>query len=105
MLTVPILVFLTVPSTKDAVLNVLLTLNVLTSPTPMVVLSGEELMPLVPSVTSTLTLVFLLPQLLVALLILIATPLLVNPLAQLLKVFVCLVSSILTALALPLPVM
>lgn len=66
MLTVPILVFLTVPSTRDAVLNVLLTLNVLTSPTPMVVLSGEELMPLVPSVTSTLTLVFLLPQLLVA---------------------------------------
>jgi len=105
MLTVLILVFLSVLSTRDAASSVLLTLNVLTLTPPTEVLNGEELMPLVPSATSTLTLVFLLPQLLVVFMMLIATPLLVNPLVPLLRVFVWNVSSILTALDLPLLVM
>jgi len=105
MLTVLIHVFLSVLSTRDAASSVLLTLNVLTLTPPTEVLNGEELMPLVPSATSTLTLVFLLPQLLVVFMMLIATPLLVNPLVPLLRVFVWNVSSILTALDLPLLVM
>jgi len=105
MLTVLIHVFLSVLSTRDAASSVLLTLNVLTLTPPTEVLNGEELMPLVPSATSTPTPVFLLPQLLVVFMMLIATPLLVNPLVLLLRVFVWNVSSILTALDLPLLVM